>query len=212
MKSFNLILCVATFILAQNPENNNIKDYFLPSDGNNKSVYYMPDPKTGDKTGVSTTNWFIKEIDGSYQVIRASFFKSSTMSIITEFINITNNEIKVFKTASTTMFETNRKKTYYPARVYLKMPKGNIKSVWEYTRTTEETDICTSEWITVNIDGQTKKAIKVKRQLKGQPDLFTTELYVKGIGLWKISVSNGNILKILDYQEYDPEVSEFNRR
>lgn len=189
-----------------------IKDYFIPSNGNNKSVYYSTYPETGERTGMSEIEWFKNNSDGTYEVMSANFFNDQTNSILVKIIKITDDEIKIIKTTSTTMSETNRDKTYYPARVYLKTPKDKIKSTWEYTDQKEETYICSSEWAVVNIDGQNKKTIKVTRQLKDNifSKFIVSEYYVKGIGLWKTTLHNEqdiepNVqdIKLLDYQEYE---------
>jgi len=211
MKLSYLILLVTNFTLAQNLETNYIKNYFIPSSSNNKSVYFMPDAETGDRTGISTIEWFIKNLDGTYEIMSANIFNGKTTSILSKFINITNDEITVYKTISTTIIETNRKKMYYPARIYIKIPKDKIKTMWEYTDQVDETYICSSEWIVVNIDGQNKKAIKVVRQLKDSDWAKMTEYYVQGIGLWKITFKDRQDFKVLDYQEYDAEVSKLNR-
>ena len=212
MKSSYLILFVATFIFAQNPETNLIKDYFIPSNGNNKSVYFSPNAETGNRSGISTTKWFILNSDGTYEVISAGFVNGKTTSILSKFIKITDDEIKVYKTVSTTMFETNKKRMYYSERVFLKLPKGKTKTSWEYTDQKEETYICFSEWVGVNVKGQNKKAIKVTRQVKDIDWTKTIEYYVQGIGLWKITFKDGKDFKVLDYQEYDSDVSKLNKR
>lgn len=185
-----------------------IKDYFLPKDGLNKSNYYTPNPQTGGSSGMETKIWFIKKADG-FEVMEAKILKGEATSIVTKTIAISNNEIKLTKTVSTNILETNRQKTYSPAQTILKLPTVGQKLTWNYSSPTGETIKCTAELIDMKVKGENRKTIKVKKETleDGKPITWATSIdyYVNGIGLYKIETLSEEILDVLDFQEYDSD-------
>lgn len=158
-----------------------IKDYYIPSQSNyNKASFYTPD-KNGNKTNLTRLIYYDKNADGTYDILDARMFKGNPTAISTQTVKITTTEVKMIKSISTTVFEKNKKQTFEPARILIKMPLAGQTISWS-VKDEEEPTKYTASWTTVTIDGQDKKAIKVTCQHSDWKSK-TVSYYVQGIGL-----------------------------
>jgi hypothetical protein len=182
-----------------------IKDYFIPESSNNKVTFFTPS-KTGGRTDMTRTIYYVLK-GTAYDITDAKMFNGKPSAIQTMTVEFTTNEVKMVKSVSTTMLETNKKNSYNPPRTILKMPASGQTATWTYIDIPGDNIKCTASWTTVTIDGTQKKAIKVVKQFEGF-NAKTIEYYVKGIGLWKTELqgSDGKTQTSdeFDNLEYDP--------
>lgn len=204
MKKSFLLLLFVTILFAQNHKFEVIKDYFIPSGGNNKSVFYSTYPETGERSPLSTIMLFYFISDNTYEVQEINIMNDQILSFTARIIKVKNDDIIITKCNFVNSLGESRK-TYYPARLYLKLPNNKNITEWKYTDQNEENWNYKSEWTTVNVDGQNKKALKVTiKFLDFDIKTFETQYFVKGIGLWKTMLNDKQTYKILDYQEHEP--------
>lgn len=211
MKMNKLFVALSLIIITHYVSGQNIKDYFIPANDLNKSVFYKPDPNTGLKTEFETIIWFIKKTDSKYELNQGRYMGGKIMNIETKYVDITQNEVLVTKTIVTTMFVTNKEQIYNPSQIFLKLPQTNSISKWDYTTTAGDVLKCKSEWTQVSYKNETKKAIKVTREYYENESVVNwatnIEYYVEGVGLWKIQTYKGEDTEILEKQENDPEAN-----
>lgn len=162
-----------------------LKDFYIPSQSNyNKASFYSPN-QTGGRTDMTRVIYYVNNNDGTYDITDAHMFNGEPSAIVTQTIKFTATEVKMTKSVSTGLLETNKKRNYEPAKVLLKMPPAGQTSTW--TIPGEEGDDPTkyiSSWTTVTVEGVSKKAIKVTSQYAGWKSK-TVSYYVQGIGLMK---------------------------
>lgn len=170
----------------------NLKDFYIPSQSNyNKASFYSPG-KTGERTDMTRVIYYTNNEDGTFDVLDAHMFQGRPTAIVTQTIKITANEIKMIKSVSTGLMETNKKRTYEPAQTLLKMPAAGQTATWTTPgEGGDEPTKYTSSWTTVTVDGQSKKAIKVVSQYTGWKSK-TVLYYVEGIGLMKTDFVDEN--------------------
>ena len=199
------IACLFLILVALISKGQTIKDYFLPTEGKNKSNFYTPNPTTGERTDMRTTIWFIKKGD-NFDVMQAKLTNGQPTSIITQRVSILDNEIKLLKTTSTNLFETNKQTIHSPPQILLRLPKSGQKSLWTI-KTSDSSTKCTGELIRLDVGGESKKVLKVKKEVYEDGKLVdwatSFEYYVFGIGLWKIEIPTGEVIDKLDSQEFD---------
>lgn len=180
-----LLLLTGAFISA-NIVGQSVKDFYIPSKSNyNKASFYSPNPMTGERTEMTRVIYYVKNDDGNYDVTDAHLFQGQPSSILTQTVLISTTEIKMNKSVSTSVVETNQKQSYSPPRVLLKMPLTGKTATWTFAG--EEGDkptIFISSWTTVTVDGVNLKAIKVISHYTGWKSK-TALFYVQGIGLYK---------------------------
>jgi len=169
-----------------------VKDFFIPSSPKNKATFYSPS-KTGGRTGMSKTIYYVKKGD-YYEITTAPMTDGKPTAITTRTITLSNNEVKMTKSVSTTMFETNKQKTHNPPTVLLIMPSNGESKKWSYTQISGDLANCTTSWTTITVKGQELKAIKLEEEVVDGFGILI-EYYVQGIGLWKTDFkgSDGNI-------------------
>ncbi len=183
-----------------------VKDYFIPASPNNKSNFYSPN-KTGGRTEMTRTIYYIKR-GNTYDITNSPMYNSKPSAIQTMTVEITTNSVIMIKSTSTTMFETNKKKSYNPTRTILKMPAAGQTINWTYIDIPGDKIKCLASWTKVNINGVKMDALKVVKQIEGF-DIKTIEYYVKGIGLWKTEMKGDGITQTsdkFDGLQYDPTV------
>ena len=143
----------------------------------------------------------------SYDITDAKMIIGNPASIITKTLEFTNNEVKMTKSISTSLIETNKKRTHNPPVILLKMPPKGQSVKWTYTQISGAVAKCTATWTTVKVDGETNKVIRVEEEVVDGFGI-TIEYYVQGIGLWKSDFkgSDGNIKTFIKFYslEYDP--------
>lgn len=138
----------------------------------------------------------------------------NSTGIQTMTVQFTNNEVKMTNSVSTTMFETNVKKTYTPPSLILKMPISGQKTTWETKEISDDLQKCIATWTQVQVNGEQSKAIKVTKSFEGLSSV-ENNYYVKEIGLWKIEFED-NGLKMTQFEfislEYDPQSDKQSNR
>ncbi len=166
-----------------------LKDYYIPSGGNNKATFYTPSPKTGGTTGMTRTVWYIG-FGSRYEILDSKAMNGEPTSIETKFVEVTAGKVLLHKTTSTGLFETNKKRYFDPPLVLLKLPPSTGKSAWSYTEYGGDSYKCTSVFTTVTYNGVSTKAIKLVR--KAEFGTYT-DYYVYGVGFWssKIETASG---------------------
>lgn len=167
-------------VMGQSP-----KDYYIPKQSNfNKASFYTPS-KTGGRTDMTRVIYYVDNGDGTFDNTDAKMFQGKPSAISTQTVMFTATEVKMTKSVSTSMFETNKKQTYEPARTLLKMPAAGQTASWTIpSESGDKQTVFTSSWTTVTIDGASKKAIKVVSQYTGWKSK-SVSYYVEGIGLNK---------------------------
>lgn len=175
-----------------------ISNYYLPESSYNKASFYSPS-KTGGRTDMTRAIYYVKNDDNTYDITDAHMYKGQPSAIVTQTIKITDTEIKMVKSVSTGLKETNKERKYEPARVLLKMPPTGQTVTW--TTPGEGEDEPTkyiSSWAAVKVDGQSKKAIKVLSQYTGWKSK-TVLYYVEGVGLIKTDfVDENGVTKVFE--------------
>lgn len=203
MKS--LLISAITFATILTTNAQNIKDYYIPESPKNKATFYTPS-KTGGRTEMTRTIYYVAQ-GSAFDITDAKMFGGKPSAIQTMTVELSTNEVKMTKSVSTTMFETNKKNTYNPARIILKMPPAGQSVTWSYVDIPGDNIKCTASWTNVTIDGTQKKAIKVVKQIEGF-SAKTIEYYVKGIGLWKTELQGSDgksqTSDEFDNLDYDP--------
>lgn len=162
-----------------------MKDFYIPQSDYNKASFYSPS-QTGERTSMTRVIYYILNDDGSYDIMDANMMEGKPTSIITQTVLITATGVKMTKSISTSLLETNKQQSYEPPRVLLKMPLAGQTATWifqgeEGAKPTK----FTSSWTTVTVDGVSKKAIKVVSQYTGWASKTVT-YYVQGIGMMKM--------------------------
>lgn len=168
----------------------NLKDYYVPNQLNyNKASFYSPG-KNGERTEMTRVIYYINNENGTFDVLDSHMFQGQPSAIETQTIKFTTAEVKLVKTVSTSMFETNKKTTYNPPKTLLKMPTvGQIATWTTQGEGGDKPTKYTSSWTNVTVDGQSKKAIKVVSQYTGWKSKQVA-YYVEGIGLMKTDFIN----------------------
>jgi len=190
MKNIDKILLVITVIMTTITSNGQtIKDFFIPETGYNKVSFYTPG-LSGERTEMTRTLYYVKDGD-LYNLTDAKLFNGQPSSIQTITVEFTNNEVKMVKSTSTTMFETNKKISYNPPRIILKMPSFGNTSKWSFIDIPGDKINCTAKWINIKVNGIDEKALKVIQEIEGFGAKII-EYYVKGVGLWKTKIQGSD--------------------
>lgn len=167
-----------------------IKEYFISGAGMNKTNLHMVDSRER-KTNFTRTI-FYQDKGGSYDVTDARFFEGNTTAIQTNRIQFTRSEVRVLYSISTNIMETNKRRSYSPTKILLKIPAADENISWSYLDDEGEEVKCTTRWIMVNFEEESRKAIKLVSTLQRFPKIQMIEYYVKGVGLWGTEmVENG---------------------
>ncbi|MDA3911117.1 MAG: hypothetical protein PF448_07155 [Bacteroidales bacterium] len=199
------ILALAVCLSSLTTQAQTIKDFFVPTSPKNKATFYSPS-KTGGRTDMTRTIYYVDK-GNSYDITDAKMFNGNPTVIQTKTVIFSDNEVKMTKSVSTTMMETNKQRNHNPPTVLLKMPALGKTATWSYTEISGDVANCKASWTTVDIDGKTLKAIKVEEEVVDGFGI-TILYYVQGIGLWKkdFKGSDGTIqpFEKFDQLSYDP--------
>ena len=111
-KNFKLtILMLIVGLTSANVKGQNLKDFYISSQSNfNKASFYTPG-KSGERTEMTRVIYYTDNGDGTFDLLDAHMFQGQPTAIVTQTVKFTANEVKLVKTVSTTMFETNKKQT-----------------------------------------------------------------------------------------------------
>lgn len=204
--SMLLTLVLSSQVFGQVQEN--IKDYFIPVTSKNKTTLSSPEVNNDDLNMIR--NIFYINKNGSYDILTATFMNGNSTGIQTMTVQFSNTDVKMTNSISTTMFETNVKKSYNPPSLILKMPLPGQKAVWETKEISGDLQKCTATWTQVQVNGEQRKAIKVVKSFEGLSSV-ENNYYVKGVGLWKIEFEDdGSIMTQFEFVslEYDPHADK----
>ena len=193
--TINQVIIATTIGLTSMVHGQSAKEYFLPDSTHNKVTFYTPS-KSGGRTSMTRAIFYIKK-GATYEVMDARMFNGKASSIQTMTLKFSTNEIKMAKSVSTTMMETNKERDYNPPTVIFKMPPLGKTISWMYTTITGDELKCTSSWTTVNVDGVDKKAIKLVQQYVGLSSK-SIEYYVKGIGIYRTDLEGDGTTQTSD--------------
>jgi hypothetical protein len=168
------------------------RDYFFPASGKNLSVYVLKDIPGISKDGEKKLVYF-KDMGDSALI--TTVYSEGQMKWKEELVKIEDSKIYL-NHVKTDIYGAS---TYQPDEmILLKIPadgksssenisKGNIKRSLK------------AEFLTINIDGEEKKALKITQSFK----MATySDYYVQGIGLYKHTSGNGTQLELLTDQKY----------
>jgi hypothetical protein len=171
------------------------KEYFIPQGNNNMSNFSSP--------VFNLQIWFIPISSNQYKIVEVNFLQGTIASKQTNYVIISENEIKVTKVE----FGSNQEKTHNTPTTWLKLPKTGETISWYYTNINAMSK-CTAEWTTVIIINESKKAIRVKLQPYEDGKLLDTgikyDYYVEGIGFYKRELQNGKNFYEFINQQFDP--------
>lgn len=193
------ILALAVCLTSLTIKAQTIKDFFVPTSTKNKATFYTPS-KSGGRTDMTRTINYVDK--GSYyDIMDAKMFSGNPTAIQTKTAIFTDNEVKMTKSVSTTMMETNKQRTHNPPTVLLKMPAAGKTVTYTYTQISGDVLKCTASWTTLNVDGKDLKTVKVEKEMEGF-EAKTIEYYVQGIGLYKTDMK-GSDGKVQAFEKFD---------
>lgn len=203
---YYILILISIFCELCFGQNQNISDYFIPSEGKNKAFFYTPD-SNGKKTSLTREIYYVKN-DNAYEITDIKKFKGIVNSIQTCRVEIKNNEIQMTNSTSKSILDTNSKKIYTPPVVILKFPNLDDGVSWVTVNISGDTLKCVAKKKTIFFMDKAISAIQVTRYYSNQDRI--TEIYVKGIGLWSTFIKSGEndaqTLDEFDKLEYVPEV------
>jgi len=177
-----------------------IKDYFIPDSPNNKANFHTP-ARDGGSTDMTRTIFYINK-GTTYDIMDSHMFNGQASAIQTMTVQFSANEMKMTKSVSTTILETNKKKGYNPARIIFKIPPTGQTISWTYTDIPGDNIKCTASWIMFRLDGELKKGIQVIKQYEEMTS-NTIEYYVKGIGLVETRFQDANGSTMRPSEKFD---------
>ena len=184
------------------------KEYFMPLDDKNQSLYFTPNPSSGLRTSNEQYKYFVSKLD-YFIVLTVNLSDGQISSATEEKIKMTNNDIfGVSMKSGSVLTKGPSEIKYNPPRPLLKVPKTDTDyQSWSYVDGTETTK-CTAVFSDLNIGGEKKKAILVLKNVYEKSKYVewasTKEFYVAGIGLYKILTMKDEVFMMLDYQRFEP--------
>lgn len=197
-----------------------IEDFLFSNDGKNISEFNVLDDE-GNKTEIKTTlitemldknnfrvierNSLIEKINndlgGNYDVKSYSIYTIKDNILFQTSIN--NFDIKSPAKRKMVVFD--------PPSIILKFPDQSNTAVWLYKEISGDEFQCTSEFVSVDLNGIIKRAIKLTKRIIGTDVIWpnTINYYVEGIGLWKQNMeSTGQVFMILNRQWQSQEKTQ----
>lgn len=181
----SILLMLSVGLTSVNVMGQTLKDFYIPSQSNyNKASFYSPS-QTGERTESTRVIYYINNGDETWDIVDANMFQGKPTAIVTQTVKISTTEVKMIKSVSTGLFETNKKRNYEPSRILLKMPPTGQSLTWTILgEGGDKPTKYTSSWTTVIVEGVSKKAIKVVSQYTDWK-AKTISYYAQGIGLMK---------------------------
>lgn len=184
------------------------KSFYIPADSVNQSIFDHPGAD-GKPSAFATVIMYAKNGQG-YEVLNKKTMDSRMVSMTSQYIQFTNNEVKLTRERTLNAFGGETDKTCKVPQTLLKVPAPGQKAYWSTTQASGDVEKCSAELASVIVNGKTFPAIKVTKQgyENGGKTLVawanTTEYYVQGIGLYKIKYKNGKTMEILQEQSLEP--------
>ncbi len=193
-----------------------IKDFFLPE---TKSTILIQPSSIQEEGIMDVWSFRHQENPNKYIVTKTTFLKGKTSSRYTYYIELSNNQIKIYKEDFTNIFGMSDSKTDI-SRIVLKHPINGKVEEWQDVDSKTNYNKCKSELCKIKINGIETDAIKLtKTPIENGRELTnwgTNNYYAKGYGLVCIELTNGLIHKIIkehnsvpiDIQLYSKETQE----
>lgn len=193
------------------PTTESIRDYFLGPSNKNETAYWMPDPKSGLRTEIELHIYFL-ELKGSIKMAEASLFRGSLVAGTEQTVIVKNNEVRLHRKNRISMSGDQFYKKFLTPTVILKLPQGDKGAIWDYINEHGNKIHCIANFMNLTIDKEPRKAIVLKKFatnfINGRRiESIEKEFYVKGVGLYKKTLSADNLevtTALFDYQKYDP--------
>lgn len=195
-------LLITVFVISYSITNGqSLKDYFIPSEDNNLSVYFLKEKGSDFKVKIR----YITFSDSVFRIDRTIIFQDiNIINSVSKIVKISDNTAKILdEIFFNNLTGKEDRESYDPPIIWLQMPLPGQTTNWS------DNDLSKykAEWTTVSLNNVQKKAIKVTKQTFKEEKLILTSFYyyVEGIGYWKQEILNGSIesiFEILDYQEH----------
>jgi hypothetical protein len=198
MKTILLTLTIFLTFLTLNAQK--IKDFYIPASPHNKVTFQMV--KIPDMRRII----FYNDKGITCEIMDIKTYLNKTTTNVQKYITFSDNEVKIIKSISTTIKETNKIRTHSTQNILLKMPPQAGTVNWSYISVYGDVYNCTASWTTINIDGKDIRTIQVEQSIIG---LTTIEYYVEGIGLYKTdsySESKAHAFEKFIQLDYDSNV------
>jgi hypothetical protein len=186
-----------------------IKDFVLPKEGMNKSIFITPDPVTGEEKGLVLYRWFIPR-DNILEIFDNTEMMGELVGLKREFYEFTSNEMKLTMRISTNRSVTNKRTDFSPPKTFLKLPPNKKEVVsWTYMPTDKLVSKCSSNYTSIDVQGVKCECLKVVSRVSklngnGAVIMTMTEYYVRGIGLYKTMVGKV-VMQLLKEQLFDAD-------
>jgi len=190
------------FIMSSNAASfaQSARDYFFPVSGKNLSVYVMK-----GIPGISRDEEkkFVYFKDMGDSALITTVYPNGKMGWKEEMVKIEDSKISL-SNVKTDIYGTQ---TYEPDEmILLRIPAEDKSSSENIVGSIRR--IFQAEFLTINIDGKEKKALKITQSSEmkssGKKLISYSDYYVQGIGYYKRTSGDGTQLEILDKQTYDP--------
>lgn len=187
------ILFLAVCLTSTTTKSQTIKDFFIPSSPNNMASFYTPN-STGGRTDMTRMIYYVDK-GNTLDITDANFYNGNPTAMRTITMTITDSEVKMIKSVSSTIMETLKQRAHNPPEILLKKPAQGRTVTWTYTQIPGDLVECKASWTTLTIDGKVLKTIKVEEVVEGL-DATTINYYVQGIGLFKSDIigSDGKVI------------------
>lgn len=194
------------------PTTESIRDYFLGTSDKNETAYWMPDPKSGSRTEIALHIYFL-ELKDSIKMAEASLFRGSLAAATEQTVLIKNNEVRLHRLNRISISGDQFYKKFLTPIVILKLPQGDKGAIWDYINEHGNKIHCITKFMNLTIDNESRKAILLEKHATNifsdgrRVESIEKEYYVKGIGLYKKTLSASNFeatTALFDYQKYEP--------
>jgi len=164
-------------------------------------VFGVPEVKNMPKNEMKTRVYFQNRGDSS--IITTLYYDHQVLKDSWEqVVYITESEISVIQEKSN---KSNAVQTFATGEfIIFKMPSPNGKTEWTHPGQSGETFV--AEYSTIEIDGATKKAVKVTTSQKRKRTGKLIDYFIEGIGRYQRTSEAGAIVEILEDQKYDPHL------
>lgn len=181
------------------------KDYFFPASGKNVSVFVKPAME-----GVARAKTLVYYKDmGDSALITTIYpnFEGKT-GWTQEVVEIEDGKISLLTVRS----NIYKPQTFEAGEVtLLKMPLNGGSGLSAHVKGSTK-QICRVEFLTINIDGKERNALKITQSSEmkrsGKKLMSYSDYYVQGIGYYKRTSDDGFQMEILDEQKFDPNPPE----
>lgn len=210
MKFFNLltILLVSTNIFGQNAT-----DYYIPDSPKNKAVLKTPETgssRTDTKRTITYANYNgYMGYKTVYDITDTNIYEGDVTRIVKYTVAIQNNEVLLLNSTTTSMQESNKKRTFDKSTVLLKVPSAGKVEEWTSTDPTGAAVKLTAQLVMIDFLGVSKRAIKLETRIDGNEAMAMVSYFVDGVGLYKEDIEMMGLTQgysLLDRLVIDPNL------